>query len=212
MAAMDRQISRHRLVVDLEKCNLQCAREFLLNVNKETELNLLETYKMKEAEEKRNVRESMRQLEASNQRKIELLQECILAANREKELEAEVEKLKGILEKRRSLIQEVKGINHRRFIHRPSKFLEDTTDETVESDFRWIPYTVYEGPFPKKDVILAPCMCLYHPWCVVMQNWKSDSCAKECCKKDFGEAWQRNHGLFQIQGKAKLLICVMKSI
>jgi ribosomal protein RSM22 (predicted rRNA methylase) len=180
-------------------------------VNVETELNLLETYKMKEANEKRNLQESMSQLEATNQRKIELLQEYIVAAKREKELEAEVENLKGILEKRRSLIQEVKGISHCSFVHRPSKFVEDIDDETVESDFRWMPCAVCECPFPKKDVILAPCMCLYHPWCVVMQNWKSNSYARESCKKAFGEAWQRSHGLFQIQGNAKLLICVVKS-
>jgi hypothetical protein len=104
MATMDREISWHKLVVDLAKCNLQCAREFLQKVNVETELNLLETYKMKESEEKRNLRESMRQLEAANQRKIELLQECIVTPNREKELEVEVEKLKAILENKRSLI------------------------------------------------------------------------------------------------------------
>jgi hypothetical protein len=104
MATMDREISWHKLVVDLAKCNLQCAREFLQKVNVETELNLLETYKMKESEEKRNLRESMKQLEAANQRKIELLQECIVTPNREKELEVEVEKLKAILENKRSLI------------------------------------------------------------------------------------------------------------
>jgi hypothetical protein len=211
MATMDREISWHKLVVDLAKCNLQCAREFLQKVNVETELNLLETYKMKESEEKRNLRESMRQLEAANQRKIELLQECIVTANKEKELEVEVEKLKAVLENKRALIQEVKGISHRSFIHRPSKFVSDTADETVESDFRWMPCAVCEGPFPKKDIILAPCMCLYHPWCVVFQNWKSNSCARQSCKEVFGEAWQRSHGLFQIQGKAKLPIGVIES-
>jgi hypothetical protein len=114
--------------------------------------------------------ESSRQLKAANTRKILLDHESIDATNREKDLDAQVESLKEILIKRRSLIQEVKGISRHSFILWPSKFSEDVAKEMEESDFCWMPCAVCEGPFPNKDVILAPYMCLYHPWCVVMQN------------------------------------------
>jgi hypothetical protein len=51
MAIVDQEISWHRLSLELANCNLQCVRGFLQNMNVETELKLLETYKRKEAEE-----------------------------------------------------------------------------------------------------------------------------------------------------------------
>jgi hypothetical protein len=48
-------------------------------------------------------------------------------------------------------------------------------------------------------------MYLYHPWCIVMQNWISDSCAKVDYKRRFGEAWQKSLGLFNIQGNANFI-------
>jgi hypothetical protein len=48
---VDQEISWHRLSLELANCNLQCVRGFLQNMNVETELKLLETYKRKEAEE-----------------------------------------------------------------------------------------------------------------------------------------------------------------
>jgi hypothetical protein len=117
-----------------------------------------------------------------------------------------------MLEERRKLIQEVKGSSHHSIILWPSKFLvEPDEDNEVaevkeESVFKWMPCALCDSPFPNKDVVLAPCMCLYHPWCIVMQNWVSKSCAKEDCRRIFGEAWQRSYGLFYIQGNARLHI------
>ena len=37
-------------------------------------------------------------------------------------------------------------------------------------------------PFPKLDVLVAPCGCAYHPWCAMRQNWRTGSCAMKQCK------------------------------
>jgi hypothetical protein len=66
MAAVDREIIRHRLSLNLAKCNLYYAREFLRHVNVESELGLLEMYQMKEVEEQENLLESKRMLKAAN--------------------------------------------------------------------------------------------------------------------------------------------------
>jgi hypothetical protein len=96
--------------------------------------------------------------------------------------------------KKRILIQQVKGNSDRSFILRPNKLVvevnevQETSEVKEEPVFKWMPCVLCESPFPNMDVILAPCMCLYHPWCIIMQNWVSDSCAREDCKKMFGEA------------------------
>jgi hypothetical protein len=42
----------------MARCNLHYTREFLQVVSEETDLNLLEMYKKREAEERQNLRES----------------------------------------------------------------------------------------------------------------------------------------------------------
>ena len=54
--------------------------------------------------------------------------------------------------------------------------------------------------FPNLDIVIAPCLCTYHPWCVVMQNWIQDTCANSNCKKEFPTVWKRSFGLLHIPG------------
>ena len=56
-------------------------------------------------------------------------------------------------------------------------------------------------PFPKFDVLVAPCRCAYHPWCAVRQNWRSGSCAMKQCKQEFPIAWKESMGLNRLRGK-----------
>ena len=54
--------------------------------------------------------------------------------------------------------------------------------------------------FPNLDIVIAPCQCQYHPWCVVMQNWIEDTCANNHCKTKFPTIWKRSFGLIDIPG------------
>ena len=55
-------------------------------------------------------------------------------------------------------------------------------------------------PFPKFDILLAPCSCAYHPWCAVCQIWRLESCAKKQCKKEFPMEWRQSMGLNKLRG------------
>ena len=43
--------------------------------------------------------------------------------------------------------------------------------------------------FPKLDVVMGSCGCLYHPWCILTQCWISQSCGNQSCKKEFTATW-----------------------
>jgi hypothetical protein len=51
-ATIDREIILHNLSIDMARCNLHYAQEFLQVVSMETKLNLLETYRRREVEER----------------------------------------------------------------------------------------------------------------------------------------------------------------
>jgi hypothetical protein len=85
-------------------------------------------------------------------------------------------------------VEQLKGSSHRTLILHPRKSLTESSHEVQVPIFQWVPCALCKTPFPLKDVVLAPCMCLYHPWCIVIQNWISDSNAKDDCKKTFDES------------------------
>ena len=55
--------------------------------------------------------------------------------------------------------------------------------------------------FPKLDVIMGSCGCLYHPWCILTQCWISRIYGNQSYKKEFTEAWMESMGLINIGGK-----------
>ena len=55
--------------------------------------------------------------------------------------------------------------------------------------------------FPKLDVVMGSCGCLYHPWCILTQCWISRSCGNQSCKKEFTATWMESMGLVNIGGK-----------
>ena len=168
MATIDRKIIQHNLSIDMENCNMHYAREFLKVIDKETELGFLKSYKQREAKERLKLLESTKKLDASKMRKLELHQPTTNAIKREMALNIEVETLKLRLEENRISIHQLKGSSHCNFILRPSRFPNEGAETKVESKFHWMPCAFFKSSFLAKDVILAPCMCLYHPWCIVM--------------------------------------------
>jgi hypothetical protein len=204
-AAIDKEIILHNLSIDMARCNLHYAREFLQIVSEETDLNLLETYRKKEAEERKNLSDSKKKLEGAKLKMTQLDQPSAEAIRREKAMNTECETFKLKLEEDKEFIHHLRGNSYRILILRPSRFPVEGAEVEGNSIFCWMPCAFCGSPFPAKDVILAPCMCLYHPWCIVMQNLIPDSCAKVDCKRRFGEDWQKSLGLFNIQGNANFI-------
>ncbi|KAG0553898.1 hypothetical protein KC19_12G047800 [Ceratodon purpureus] len=52
-----------------------------------------------------------------------------------------------------------------------------------------------ESSFTQMDILVAPCHCTYHLWCVVMQSMLADECANSECKETFTESWKKSLGL-----------------
>jgi hypothetical protein len=82
----------------------------------------------------------------------------------------------------------------------PSRFILEGGQGLNEGSIKIGPCAMCGGSFPHLDIIVAPCLCLYHPWCAVMQNWISRSCVRESCQTEFTVPWQKSMGLFNIQG------------
>ena len=55
--------------------------------------------------------------------------------------------------------------------------------------------------FPKLDVVMESCGCLYHPWCILTQCWINRSCGNQSYKKEFTTASMQSMGLVNIDGK-----------
>jgi hypothetical protein len=200
-AQLNRLIKRKKLALDMAGSNLAFARKFIHEVSSEFESDLLEEYRIREAPEEQNVKECQDQLDEVLQERLQYDKSLTDAIKREKMLQAEIDSFIPKLEMKKKIVEQLKESSHRTLILRPSKSLVESLQEIQEPSFQWMPCALCHTPFPHRDIVLAPCMCLYHPWCVVMQNWISDSCAKEDCKKIFDETWQRSHGLFYMQGK-----------
>ena len=90
----------------------------------------------------------------------------------------------------------------------PSRFIEEPDQATAATSklpsISVLPCSLCRLGFPNLDIIIAPCLCTYHPWCVTMQTWLHDTCANGSCKKNFPEGWKRSFGLSSIPGK---LLC-----
>jgi hypothetical protein len=156
MASINREITLHNLSIDMTNCNLHYALEFLQVVSEETELNLLEIYRKKEADEHKNIMESTKKLEAANLRKLQLDQTTVDAIEREKVLTVEVETLKLKLEENRKFIHQLKGSSYQTLILRPSRFPIEGAEVEEDLVFRWMPCVFCKSPFPARDVIIAP--------------------------------------------------------
>jgi hypothetical protein len=92
----------------------------------------------------------------------------------------------------------IENSKHPLHLH-PSRFILEGGQVLKEGSIEIGPCAMCGGSLPHLDIIVAPCLCLYHPWCAVMQNWISRSCARESCQTVFTMPWQKSMGLFNIQ-------------
>ena len=71
----------------------------------------------------------------------------------------------------------------------PSKFIEEP-DYAIEPSANLPSIHVFFCALCRlgssnMDIVVAPCLCTYHPWCVVMQTWSHERCANVSCTKIF---------------------------
>jgi DNA repair exonuclease SbcCD ATPase subunit len=148
-----------------------------------------------------NVIESCLKAKAEAEKDVELYKQRLVEAHRELEevnaplgaVKAEASKLNSDLnhllsksESKSYLIKYIKENYYHDQVLRPSRVVDEIGEvDDSEHTFHKSPCALCRMGFPHFDVILALCMCQYHPWCAVMQNWTSNVYATEDCKKKF---------------------------
>ena len=81
------------------------------------------------------------------------------------------------------------------------RYMEDVDIRKKTSQGRNIQDCAFcETGFPLYDVVLAPCFCVYHPWCAAMQTSLDSNCAATKCKKIFPAGWLKSFGFFKDEG------------
>ncbi|KAG0565053.1 hypothetical protein KC19_8G159600 [Ceratodon purpureus] len=58
---------------------------------------------------------------------------------------------------------------------------------------------MYKPTFCIYNVIVTPCFCVYHPWCVSMHTWIYNHCANSNCQEKFPDSWLKSFGLHGIE-------------
>ncbi|KAG0602471.1 hypothetical protein M758_10G016700 [Ceratodon purpureus] len=103
-------------------------------------------------------------------------------------LEGDMDRLKGVLTKMEEMVRLPICL-------RPSQHVQEEI-ACHDTDLITLNSCAFcNGKFPHMDIIVAPCKCMYHPWCVVMQTWVEDRCAKKECGAAFTENWKRSVGI-----------------
>lgn len=86
------------------------------------------------------------------------------------------------------------------FTMRASQHFEDYQSARSTSQVTVKACALCNSNFRHMDIIVAPCKCTYHPWCVVMQSMLEDQCADKECKEKFTDNWMRSLGLDKTPG------------
>ena len=94
------------------------------------------------------------------------------------EVIANVDRLKATVEKMKEILKFPVSLH-------PSPYIEDI-GTGIESDHILIKNcAMCKTTFLLLDVVIAPCKCAYHPWCVASQNRLEGKCANQVCAKKF---------------------------
>lgn len=88
-------------------------------------------------------------------------------------------------------------------VRAPSRFIDSDTPRTDAVVINVHACAMCSTGFPNKDVILAPCLCVYHPWCAAMQAWIDGSCARATCHLEFPVSWLKSFGYYMIEGLSR---------
>ena len=117
-------------------------------------------------------------------------------------LEDAIARLRTKKEVKMKHIQMIRRSGRRPITMNPSIIIGDTTEnECTEVQICVKLCSLCSKMFPKMDVILASWGCAYHPWCIIIQAWISQSCANEDCLEDFTALWLESMGLINMKGK-----------
>jgi hypothetical protein len=113
---------------------------------------------------------------------------ALLATTKEEasKLSSDLKEFLSISKRKSHLIKHLDENSYHDLILHPSRVVDVIGKmNNIEHTFHKTPCALYKLGFPHYNVILFLCMCQYHLWCTVMQNWILDVCASEECKKKF---------------------------
>ena len=136
--------------------------------------------------------------------------ELLEASEEEKSLSAMKIRQTVDVERRKTLLLTVQTRANIALTRTPSPIIEEkeSTPETHEIVIQ--PCALCRSGFPNFDIVVAPCLCIYHPWCVGMQCWLEENCANPFCKDKFPESWLRSFGLYRMEGMSSSTKCFQR--
>lgn len=88
-------------------------------------------------------------------------------------------------------------------VRAPSRFIDSYTPWTDAVVINVHACAMCSTGFLNKDVILAPCLCVYHPWCAAMQARIDGSCTRATCHLEFPVSWLKSFGYYMIEGLSR---------
>lgn len=116
--------------------------------------------------------------------------------------EAEVEGIEAKMEmQKRQLAVVIEEASQLKFGGRPSgfhpwpMFYPQLRDEDVFVSYVAVTTcTLCSSGFPNFDIIVAPCMHVYHPWCAFVVFGRGDRCALKMCQAAVHPSWHQSFG------------------
>ena len=113
--------------------------------------------------------------------------------------------IKDLKDARKVIMRSIQNLTNRTRWPRsftPSSIVGDIANGDLDHDqIELKPCSLCGKSFPKLDVVMGSCGCLYHPWCILTQCWISRRCENERCKNNFTSVWMKSIGLANIDGK-----------
>jgi hypothetical protein len=209
LAKMEEKQAASRKVLKI-KCDLEMAHLYVKQAKEVTAIynepctsaDVIESCLKVEAEAEKDVKLYIQRL-VETERELEEVNAPLGVAKAEaSKLSKDLNHPLSISESKSYRIKHIKKNYYHDQLLRPSCIVDEIGEvDDSEHIFHKSPYAQYRMRFPHFDIILAPCMCQYHLWYAVMQNWTSNVCAIEDCKKKFPDQWKKSVGLLNIVGE-----------
>ncbi|KAG0631938.1 hypothetical protein M758_1G292000 [Ceratodon purpureus] len=182
------------------KIQLQEAEEVLEKCKKKTEIgSSSETISKKIGErmekEKRRVIKLKYEIKQKEIALIDSKGEIFEALNELDRLQTLMANLIGEQDRLKGVLKMMKERNRLPMTLRPSQHVVEEIESHDSDLITIIPCPLCNGRFMHMEIIVAPCKCTYHPWCMVMQSWMENRCAKKECGTAFTDNWKRSVGL-----------------
>jgi hypothetical protein len=125
------------------------------------------------------------------------------AKKRESNLKVVVQTKRCCLETSRKsklgLIRKLRINGHIQFELCPSRFMYDSGGGVEKLQIQIDKCACCKTPFLLFDIVIAPYLCPYHPWCAAFQTSCFGMCATTECRRTLTKEWQRSMGHISFQ-------------